>query len=362
MEKNPDNIKRDDFLNEDVIYKIIAENTTDIIVLVDQESIVRYVSPSIKTTTGYTVEQYLGMDAFEIIHPEDSERVRSEHNHAVQSKTSIEIGYRVTHLDGTTLYVETRIKPVLDSMGNVKYIVAVVRDVTERKKTEQLLENILESINAAVWSTDKDFKFYTFCSDSIEKIAGIPKKEIMFSPIRLHDHIHPDDNVMLMGEVKQKLDEGLPVNQIIRFTHIENETRWSRLIVHPFTDNSGTVERTSIKDNIKMAKLDAADEKIMAAAKKAFAHEFISALPNGYDTEIGERGIIMFTEFCVHFTLFLLPQQIILFFCKNTYGHFLCLFSQNIEKGISEEYAFFNEVGKDGLTKECGYTILLLSF
>jgi ATP-binding cassette, subfamily B, putative efflux pump len=48
---------------------------------------------------------------------------------------------------------------------------------------------------------------------------------------------------------------------------------------------------TSIKDNIKMAKLDATNEEIEAAAKKAFAHEFISALPNDYDTEIGERGI-----------------------------------------------------------------------
>ncbi|USK68596.1 ABC transporter ATP-binding protein [Peribacillus asahii] len=48
---------------------------------------------------------------------------------------------------------------------------------------------------------------------------------------------------------------------------------------------------TSIKENIKMAKQDATDDEIMAAAKKAFAHEFILALPNGYDTEIGERGI-----------------------------------------------------------------------
>ncbi len=40
-----------------------------------------------------------------------------------------------------------------------------------------------------------------------------------------------------------------------------------------------------------MARLDAADEEVIAAAKKAFAHDFICALPNGYDTEIGERGI-----------------------------------------------------------------------
>jgi ATP-binding cassette, subfamily B, putative efflux pump len=48
---------------------------------------------------------------------------------------------------------------------------------------------------------------------------------------------------------------------------------------------------TSIKDNIKLAKLVATDEEVIAAAKKAFAHDFISALPEGYDTEIGERGI-----------------------------------------------------------------------
>ncbi|MFJ7726635.1 ABC transporter ATP-binding protein [Neobacillus sp. NPDC097160] len=48
---------------------------------------------------------------------------------------------------------------------------------------------------------------------------------------------------------------------------------------------------SSIKDNIKMAKLDATDDEIISAARKAFAHGFISMLPKGYDTEIGERGI-----------------------------------------------------------------------
>jgi len=48
---------------------------------------------------------------------------------------------------------------------------------------------------------------------------------------------------------------------------------------------------SSIKDNIKMAKLDATDEEIIEAAKKAYAHDFITKLPNGYETEIGERGI-----------------------------------------------------------------------
>lgn len=47
----------------------------------------------------------------------------------------------------------------------------------------------------------------------------------------------------------------------------------------------------SVKENIRLAKPDAADEEIIAAAKKAFAHDFICALPDGYDTEVGERGV-----------------------------------------------------------------------
>lgn len=47
----------------------------------------------------------------------------------------------------------------------------------------------------------------------------------------------------------------------------------------------------TVKDNIRYGKLDATDEEIIAAAKTANADEFIVTFPNGYDTEIGERGI-----------------------------------------------------------------------
>ena len=46
----------------------------------------------------------------------------------------------------------------------------------------------------------------------------------------------------------------------------------------------------TIKDNIKYGKLDATDEEIIEAAKKANLHDFIVNLEDGYDTYIGERG------------------------------------------------------------------------
>ena len=48
--------------------------------------------------------------------------------------------------------------------------------------------------------------------------------------------------------------------------------------------------RDTIKNNLKIAKLDASDREIIAACKKASIHDFIKALPNGYDTQVAELG------------------------------------------------------------------------
>lgn len=47
----------------------------------------------------------------------------------------------------------------------------------------------------------------------------------------------------------------------------------------------------TVADNIRYGKLNATQEEIIMAAKKANAHDFIMALPNGYATDIGERGV-----------------------------------------------------------------------
>ena len=47
----------------------------------------------------------------------------------------------------------------------------------------------------------------------------------------------------------------------------------------------------TVADNIRYGKLDASNAELIAAAKQANAHEFIMALPDGYETDIGQRGV-----------------------------------------------------------------------
>jgi ATP-binding cassette subfamily B protein len=62
-------------------------------------------------------------------------------------------------------------------------------------------------------------------------------------------------------------------------------------------ENIGVVQQdvyifnSTVRDNIAFGKPDASDEEIEKAAKQANIHQFIMSLPNGYDTEMGDRGV-----------------------------------------------------------------------
>lgn len=50
---------------------------------------------------------------------------------------------------------------------------------------------------------------------------------------------------------------------------------------------------STIKENIRFGKIGADDKEIIEAAKKAYAHDFIMKLPNGYETKIGNKGLTL---------------------------------------------------------------------
>ncbi len=71
----------------------------------------------------------------------------------------------------------------------------------------------------------------------------------------------------------------------------------SKLTLESLRRNIGIVQQDvflfngSIRDNILYGRLDATEEEVIAAAKRANIHDYVMSLENGYDTQIGERGV-----------------------------------------------------------------------
>jgi ATP-binding cassette subfamily B protein len=76
--------------------------------------------------------------------------------------------------------------------------------------------------------------------------------------------------------------DGVPVQ------HIALRELRQRIGIVP---QDSSIFSTSALENIRYGRPDAGDAEVIAAAKAAFAHEFISALPEGYNTYLGERGV-----------------------------------------------------------------------
>ena len=87
-----------------------------------------------------------------------------------------------------------------------------------------------------------------------------------------------------------KLDENggsiLIDGKDIRYLTMESVRRNIGIVQQDVFLFSGT-----IRDNIRYGCLDASEEEIIEASKRANMHDFVMTLPDGYDTEIGERGI-----------------------------------------------------------------------
>ena len=71
----------------------------------------------------------------------------------------------------------------------------------------------------------------------------------------------------------------------------------SRVTADSLRSNIGIVQQdiylfnASMKENILYGKLDATDDEVIEAAKRANIHDYIMTLPDGYETQIGERGV-----------------------------------------------------------------------
>ncbi len=120
-------------------FRLLIENASDLITILNGDGIIRFQSPSAKRLLGYEPEEVVCRNAFEFIHPADARHTAGALKRALADSTApVSVEYRFRHQDGTW-HVLQSIGRSIPGEAPDGFIVINSRDVTESRKLEEQL-------------------------------------------------------------------------------------------------------------------------------------------------------------------------------------------------------------------------------
>ncbi len=198
-------------------------------------------------------EEVIGVEAHSMMPDEDDKKGRETYHqylHKNESPTRYE--FLTQRRDGSKFYAEVSL--TFFEFGLRKYYVIVAHDVTERKRTQQVIKeseeryrNIAENIDDFFWTAERvnDRLKPIFYTASVEKITGYPPQEFLADEKRFFRLIYPDDLPDVITKLKRfyqnmyKRSEELEFRIINKYGNIV----WIRNKINVLRDRKGKINR-----------------------------------------------------------------------------------------------------------------------
>jgi PAS domain S-box-containing protein len=167
-------------------FRALVENSSEHIAMFGIDGTILYASPSTERVLGYSVGEFVGRNAFGLIHPDDLAATTAVLGALLQKPgNTAKVEYRLLHKDGSWRW--------MDGMGtnllaepSVQAIVTNARDITESKhaeqalrESEQLLQRTLYSLRDAVFILTAEKAEITDCNPAASEIFGYSRDEML---------------------------------------------------------------------------------------------------------------------------------------------------------------------------------------
>ncbi len=170
----------------EVRFQTLFESSPDGIVLTDLLGNITTINKPGADMLGYKdVQSLIGTSSFELIDQEDQELALRNLKQTLEVGRTTSLEYSVVKKDGTKFPVEMNTILLRDTLENPQHFMATVRDITERKVSEQALREselkyrtILDSIGEGYYEVDLTGTF-TFFNNSLCKLLGLSSSELM---------------------------------------------------------------------------------------------------------------------------------------------------------------------------------------
>jgi PAS domain S-box-containing protein len=177
-------------------FETIIEYSFDAVVIIDENAIVKYVSPSVTQLVGFLPEELMGKSGFELIHHEDLAEVKAKLASIINEADETYADYRSITKDGTYKWLEAKGKNMFRN-PHINGILVSFRDITQHK---QMLQEQL-SLTSELAKYNKDLQQFSFITSHNLRA---PVANLM-SLLSLYNRNEPGDPFNI--ELLKKFDE-----------------------------------------------------------------------------------------------------------------------------------------------------------
>lgn len=223
-------------------FRTLIENSDDAFAILDLNGKPTYVSASIGRVLGYTEQEAMELNLFEVIHPEDKEKVAEHFKSALQKPGIPVTGHtgRVRHKDGSWRWLSATITSMLHD-PIINGIIDNFKDVTEEVLTEQKLVQserrfkklVLEGADL-VTITDLQGNYH-YLSPNYKNYLG-PDFESCLGR-NAFEFIHPEDVPQLLKEFGLLLQQKQVTSSPFRYAHHQEGWKWVRSVATNLLDD-----------------------------------------------------------------------------------------------------------------------------
>lgn len=183
-------------------YRELARYASDVVLIVDADACVQYLSPSAERLMGYRADEWLGHSALEVIHPDDVELAAGAFGRALARPGLNEpLEVRVRRFDNRWRWFELVATNLLDHPA-IRGVVLCARDITERVEAHEALQRSDERLNALLRHSSDVVAVITaegelsYLSESAAQLFGYPYGSHLDATMM--DFVHPDDRARVL--------------------------------------------------------------------------------------------------------------------------------------------------------------------
>jgi two-component system cell cycle sensor histidine kinase/response regulator CckA len=212
-------------------YRLLAENSRDLIELLDHQGNVLYASPSHLQVLGYISDQLIHTNIFKVIHPDDTQPTRSSFRDLLASGTSARIALRLRNKTGEWVDVEAILSAINDDAHAVSGILLSAREITERRRVEAALRESEERYRLITENSSDLISLIELDSDPRQIYASPSYLMVLgYDPTELVDTgqlelIHPDDRSNTTDQFLRIATNGT-AQATYRVRHADGSWRW----------------------------------------------------------------------------------------------------------------------------------------